>query len=322
MECTMSFPMYVMVMSDFLQLDIMRPHQELKAKGRLRVWDPNMGPVNFCSHQWLSFHHPDPTGAQLKCMQAAVRSMMDGKHPFRSETDWELYSNRFDYVAAARTSKTQRTSVNVSRHLSTHVTLNDFMDSVRNCCVWLDYAAVPQLRSPAEQKNLNLHLMQQAAINSIPAYIEATTNLWVMAPPVEHADLKTQCNFLTWQSRGWCRVEDWSNELRTHAQRPLIVEGPGDCWVQDVTEKLTVGSMRQHSVMNGEFTCCKLKHRDGEGNVFPCDKQKLANVMEVGVPQTQERLCQLRVVSKSETLLVSTSRQIRPSQLSKRRHAE
>ena len=45
------------------------------------------------------------------------------------------------------------------------------------------------------------------AVNSIPAYIEQTSIILVLAPPATHTDTGASCSYGSWRQRGWCRME-------------------------------------------------------------------------------------------------------------------
>ncbi|CAE8739807.1 unnamed protein product [Polarella glacialis] len=274
----MTFPMYVMSMDTFLQLKTMRPHPELLAEGSIFPWSPERGPVNLLSHQWLGISHPDPECGQLRCIQAVFRNVLDGKMPFRRPQDWELYSKTRNYAKAAGRDLAKLGENGLKLDLVETFSQEEFISTIRNGCVWLDYAGVPQVGEKAQKVTKESRAQQQAAVDSIPAYVEASTNLWVVAPPLQHADLNVECNFETWRTRGWCRVEDWVNEFNVNARRPLVVEGPMDVWVDDFTLKLTSRAQRQHSALNGQFTCCRMQH-EANGAPFPCDKPRVRHVI-------------------------------------------
>ena len=42
------------------------------------------------------------------------------------------------------------------------------------------------------------------AANSIPAYIELSTHLLIVAPPVKHRETGKLCDFGSWLQHGWC----------------------------------------------------------------------------------------------------------------------
>lgn len=48
----------------------------------------------------------------------------------------------------------------------------------------------------------------KAAVDSIPSYIERSSQMWILVPPVKHSDLDAAvCDFNSWRRRGWCRME-------------------------------------------------------------------------------------------------------------------
>ena len=73
--------------------------------------------------------------------------------------------------------------------------------------VWLDYSSVPQAKE-AEEARLR-------AIDSIPFYVDHASAFIALVPRVEHKDLPgVFCDYKSWQSRGWCRLETQVHELR------------------------------------------------------------------------------------------------------------
>ena len=48
----------------------------------------------------------------------------------------------------------------------------------------------------------------KSAVDSIPSYVERSTMLWILVPPCDHHDIEgAVCDFNSWRSRGWCRME-------------------------------------------------------------------------------------------------------------------
>ena len=70
--------MHVMHVSEFLRLGELEPHQALRDAGKLCTWAPRMKHVIFLSHQWTSYHHPDPSLEQLRVVQRVLLRMMAG----------------------------------------------------------------------------------------------------------------------------------------------------------------------------------------------------------------------------------------------------
>mmetsp|Transcript_45837 Transcript_45837/g.105857 ORF Transcript_45837/g.105857 Transcript_45837/m.105857 type:complete len:183 (+) Transcript_45837:59-607(+) len=86
------FPMFVMLVDDFLKLEKLLPHNELRADGLVfPVEEDDMRWVHFISHQWTGLREADPRGSHLKTMQTVFRSVLSGKNIFKSESDWQSY---------------------------------------------------------------------------------------------------------------------------------------------------------------------------------------------------------------------------------------
>lgn len=70
--------MWVLKVSDFLQMELPLPkHEELQAQGLLYP----RGVLSYCifvSHQWLSLEHPDPEGEQLLVLQKCLQNICNG----------------------------------------------------------------------------------------------------------------------------------------------------------------------------------------------------------------------------------------------------
>ena len=72
----MLFPMYTVPFGTFLEMTMIEPHEELKARGVLVEFQMNMGNAAFVSHQWVASSHPDPECRQMKVLQDALKNMM------------------------------------------------------------------------------------------------------------------------------------------------------------------------------------------------------------------------------------------------------
>jgi len=69
--------------------------------------------------------------------------------------------------------------------------------AVNQLLCWYDYFSIPQKPGPAKLQS----------IESIPSYVQRSEHLCVLAPSLWHNDLPKVVNKNSWQSRGWCRVE-------------------------------------------------------------------------------------------------------------------
>lgn len=282
-EFTQAFPMFVMKMETFLELKTMRSHEDMLAEGKVFKWTPSMGRVWFMSHQWTSFSHPDPAAEQLTVAQKLIKTIMDGKARsiFATEEEWQGYITR-----------------EANRFLNFPVlTPEQLAEDATKGYVWLDYASVPQALEAEEQR--------ANAIDSIPYYVDNALAFLALVPRVEHKDLPgVFCDYKSWQSRGWCRLETQVHELRLTTplegelmpgvgkidvpRRPLIVHSADYATTYDLFDNFYMNWQRKNSVFTGEFACCRLGHKrtagtlhagskaaDKGGGTMPCDRKRI-----------------------------------------------
>ena len=181
-----------------------RPHEHLLRDGLLEKMDFLRFKAIFMSHQWVSAHHPDPEGQQLKVFQAALVNLLNGS----AEAKPTLWSEILSFVVGWRP----------------HFATTDISGS--NVVVWYDYFSIPQdtQTHSSEQRN---------GINSIPAYIHRCEFFVVLCPALKHATSLSPLNHYSWAERGWCRSEVMSRLLSAEKGSVLYIEGP---------EQVTLGS--------------------------------------------------------------------------------
>jgi len=75
----MKYPMWLVPVSAFVKLAKLEPHQVMRQRGELVMWEPSMKAVFFLSHQWTSFEHPDHTMDQMRCFKRLLIRMMKGE---------------------------------------------------------------------------------------------------------------------------------------------------------------------------------------------------------------------------------------------------
>lgn len=265
-----SFPMYVMKMETFMQMKKMCSFEDMLAEGLVFEWEPWMGRVWFMSHQWTSFSHPDPGSEQLDVAQQLMKTVMAGKMRdiFATEEEWQAYITK-----------------EANRFLNfPELTAEGVAEDAKHGYVWLDYSSVPQAREAEEQR--------ANAIDSIPYYVDHALVFLALVPRVEHKDLPgVFCDYKSWTSRGWCRLETQVHELRlSHAiagemmpgigridvpRRPLIVHSGDYATTYDMMDNFYMMWQRQASVFTGEFACCRLGHKGGHGAPITCDKDRI-----------------------------------------------
>ena len=183
--------MYVMRVRDLLQLDAWRPHQQLLSDGLLvRVTKEvaKSTTIVFVSHQWTSFSHPDPTGAQLLALQGALSKLLGGELTVRADSVLKLVYNYHRETGPA-----------------------EWKQLLESGCVWLDFVSMPQPMAgeSTHQRASSDHRLAadgdpsstvvsdlRNAVASIPSYVERCSMMWAFVPSVPHTDLEGSiCDF-------------------------------------------------------------------------------------------------------------------------------
>ena len=185
-----------------------------------------------------------------------------------------------------------------------------FAASVADGYVWMDYISIPQVISCSSKPAMDdVSKLQQHAISSIPTYVARANNFWVCAPSgVRHED-GGECDYSSWETRGWCRMEETCLALARHGDsRALMVTQPLDqpprVQVHDSMDRFTVHSQEHSAVLTGSFTCCQRNHvvvaTDGTELCIPCDKQALEPLL---ISMYETKLTELRTQFSTETMV-------------------
>ena len=164
-------------------------HEELLAADVLVDFDESMGRAMFVSHQWLSTHHPDPDGQQLKVLQDALKNLLADRSRISTSIVAELVHGQ---AATPSAEELQETPL----------------------FLWYDYFSCPQ-KSAADQLN---------AINSIPSYVAKCLYFLILSPALTHKSRSEMLSQWTWAQRGWCRAERMARELAPSAGFVIVVE--------------------------------------------------------------------------------------------------
>lgn len=83
-----------------------------------------------------------------------------------------------------------------------------------------DYFSVPQIGEYLQGDTSDLI----KAVNSIPSYIERSSHFFACVPTIKHCDLEgAVCDYGSWLSRGWCRLEMFSLLFKRFNEMPVIV---------------------------------------------------------------------------------------------------
>lgn len=235
----MLFPMYTVPLETLLKMTKAEPHEELKAQGVLVEFERHRGQAAFVSHQWVSRDHPDPEFKQMRVLQDALKEMMGSLKSIPVNPVTEVAEGNVKPIPT-------------SRILSEPLFF------------WYDYFSCPQkerLRLSMGQNpvsNSGRSLMD--AINSIPAYVSKSAFFLALVPVVENPSKTNLITTLTWQARGWCRLERTCREL-SQEDSWIIVKGARDLEViGSMSASLRAGS---GPVGDGIFTVAKDRFKLG-----------------------------------------------------------
>jgi len=200
------FPMYVIRMTDLLEMTEVAPHNELLAQGKLHKYEPGMGCVTFVSHQWCGKAHPDPHFQQFKVFQNALYHLFAGS----ISIEWDFKNKAF-----AKAVETM-TAVEIQELQSGYV--------------WFDYFSVPQLKARSASASIQMQVDTQAAVDSIPSYVQFSKYFLILAPTVPKVECPDEgLDYLTWCSRGWCRLERAARVLSPQQDTRMILVAGSDC---------------------------------------------------------------------------------------------
>eukprot|EP00966_Prymnesium_polylepis_P235929 5456435-Prymnesium_polylepis.1 len=250
--------MHVISVPNFLKLEKLLPHQELKRRTLLteRTSIP-AGNILFISHQWLGWEEPDPRGEKLLVLQRVLQRLMEGKGGDIDANVWSQLSlgekTKMDGAALAA--------------------------ALPHAFIWMDYLSMPQKVSEKGEVGQDKEGMD--AIRSIPAYVENSTIIMILAPLLTHNNAKNAdgspvlCTYKMWRSRGWCRMEYIAAMLAKRAVPLMLVLG-----TEFAPEFVHPTDLLTLAAGDGSFTCCSRNHDFGNGPV-PCDKGTVRAVMEL-----------------------------------------
>ena len=122
----MKFDMWLMPASDFMRLSELRPHEELRAEGKVVRCNPSHTTVFYVSHQWTSTSHPDHSSAQLRAFQTLLLRMIRGELPDTAPL----------FADAVRLPS----NVNIST--------KEWQTLVKDAFIWMDFISVRLSRLP------------------------------------------------------------------------------------------------------------------------------------------------------------------------------
>eukprot|EP00928_Gymnodinium_smaydae_P083387 TRINITY_DN66626_c0_g1_i1.p1 TRINITY_DN66626_c0_g1~~TRINITY_DN66626_c0_g1_i1.p1 ORF type:complete len:687 (-),score=81.87 TRINITY_DN66626_c0_g1_i1:47-2035(-) len=259
------YEMHVVPLDVFMEMQNAIAHQDLQKKGVLQVVYPETRKdmvVIFVSHQWLGFRHPDPAFEQLKVLQAVIRKLRGGHEIRSSWSEYAVHGKVF--------------------------TLGDWPSKLQdNSVLWYDYFSIPQ--QVGYDPNATGDMLK--AVDSIPAYVEMTDYFVVLCPTCEHSEVRDGnaprlCNYYTWKTRGWCRMESFSQYLSTNRTPLIIIKSETCIELESLSEEIFCAPGL------GEFSCCAMDHKvkveDGSVTEIACDRWKIARVLNSMAKRRQQ----------------------------------
>lgn len=136
-----------------------------------------------------------------------------------------------------------------------------FDEILKDSLVWVDAFGVPQITSKynfTEERSDDMTPAEKmsAAISSLPFYVSKSDAFFVLAPVVAHGDIDgLDCEFSTWQNRGWCRLEAVVRAMNSNDTYITVI------YTADRMRLIPSSDfLHQRSAGCGDFACCSRNH--------------------------------------------------------------
>lgn len=194
--------MWVISTDDVLELHAMRPHQELVAERLVQIYQPELDPVTFVSHEWSGLQHPDPQKKQLYALQKALRGFRD-------------HSLKLIYDPVA-----------LMRRYQKNVGYSDLQEMAKGW-LWIDFMCIPQeCACWSDEAKQEQEQFLRDAIRSLHTYV-AHSSFFLILAPAQHHEKGRLMDYTSWKSRGWCQFELTVNVLMGGRAPVIMVQGLG-----------------------------------------------------------------------------------------------
>jgi len=245
----MHFPMYVISYDDVVELFGERDgsrrarifsFERLKKMGRLRLKEtlPEDATTIYVSHEWPSWNHADPRGTQIRTLCEALKRYREMKS-----------------ILPAMSAESRETNSVFKRQIF----------------IWFDWFCMPQHDKEEEEEEEEeekkdadiIDIERKAAMSSIPAYIERSSLMVILAPVCIHAERidprsrrYASINYRTWRRCGLCLSEMMYTVLSRYKAHPITLircrkENP--TWIS-TNETLNI------AISEAKFQCCERNH--------------------------------------------------------------
>ena len=201
----LAYPMYVISVPSFLDLEEWVPHQDALAAGLLQAYDHETmaDKILFISHQWCGWMHPDPNLAQMKTLKVVMHKLLEGNTTVRSNAILELRYNWFvkhtgpwwmerlphmflwiDYISmpqplAARFKGMARAAIDeaiAAEKRARHAGMVGSGDETVQGHSGMDHRLVQDKELEVER----LVKLLTSAVDCIPGYLERSAMMWVL----------------------------------------------------------------------------------------------------------------------------------------------
>jgi len=246
-----TYPMHYIPFSVLMKMKRLRPHNEMVSEGLVKKWTPAMeNRIIGVSHQWLGYREADPNGDHLRALQAFFTRCLAGQL-----TGFE------DYWLHKLMCQTH----------TVHVSAKEWREFLLEAGIWIDLSCMPQIARGASD---SVKRDARQALLSLPSYMERCAFLVAVVPACLHKDTGKVCNFRSWRTRGWCRLEFL-----------LTILSPRDCRCLAVTgEEAQPFLLHPYDGIKlppgeGAFSCCTLDHKLPCGTPIPCDRQHVRDTL-------------------------------------------
>eukprot|EP00938_MAST-03A_sp_MAST-3A-sp1_P002860 g2860.t1 len=238
----LKFPMYLVPLDQLQRLyggtepryDRIEAHQELLRRGELVRWIdlPIDAHIIFMSHEWVGWNHPDPHGVQLKTFLRVMQRLRSGEISQIEMNVFHTLMYKTNYVVKAEKWQDILSRAYVSISLNSLTRTLTLLLTSRY--VWIDWSSMPQPSAcpPSTDKKVKEKLGTNLgkAVKSIPAYVEKSDFVVVVAPGCLHADrrdkdtnLRAKTCYRTYRKRGWCVLEIFSSFLSREKTHPILL---------------------------------------------------------------------------------------------------
>eukprot|EP00947_MAST-08B_sp_MAST-8B-sp1_P003867 g3867.t1 len=262
----------------------------------------------FISHEWHGFAHPDPSRVKTKALIRILQRLDGGEIPL-VDVHWKdqmIYSDQtttkaaewngllenaylwFDWCSMPQPGAVPKPAEGTEPTEEEKAKMQQLEEDSGSFLRSKSYHR-PTITDEKEE-NEKMRILREdggKAIRSIPAYIERSDMVVVVAPPGTHEDRKEDTSYRSWRSRGWCMMELYACLFSRHKDSPVMVINSAEGTPFYINPGQALWFM---SVGGANFSCCQRNHRPfnltatqqvllGDTATIPCDKPVVASIL-------------------------------------------